>query len=131
MIVPPADDKKDPYREDHGLDEAKKKLSEIRGRPFDVDTILAQDRARKEREMEVRKKAENTLEEERGKARLRRHEIQAAQVVKENQAMLKKDMDFEEKNLQFAKKLEAERRLTLRKDKKESDEEKNGSKPRV
>ena len=116
IVTPPADDKKDPYREDHGLDEAKKKLSEIRGRPFDVDQVLAQDHARKEREMAVRKQAEGKLEEERGKARQRRHEIQAAQIAKENQAMLKKGLDFEEKNLQLAKRLQEEQRPIERKE---------------
>lgn len=122
--TPPADDAKDPYREDHGLDDVKKKLSEIRGRPFDVDTILAQDRARKQREMAVRKQAEAKLDEERGKARQRRHEIQAAQVIKENQAILKKGLDFEEKNMQFAKKLQEKQRLAGREDRTDGGEKK-------
>lgn len=125
-VTLPPDDKKDPYREDHGLDAAKKKLSAITGRPFDVDQVLATDRARKEREIEVRKQAEGKLEHEREKARQRRHEIQAAQVVKENQSMLKQERDFEVKNLQFAKKLEEKQRIAERKSGKKEGDKKAG-----
>ena len=106
MTTPPADDKKDPYREDHGLHEAKKKLSEIRGRPFEVDKVLAQHDAKQQRGIEVRREAEEKLKEVRAKALQRQHEIRAAQVLKDNQAMLKKDLDLQEANLRFTKKLE-------------------------
>jgi predicted phage gp36 major capsid-like protein len=93
----------DPYKEEHGLDEAKKKLSEMHGRPFDVDHVLAQHRAKQDRERDVRKEAEAKLESARKEARERRHAIQVAEKEKKTQAALEKEFEFQEKNLDFAK----------------------------
>ncbi|MBI5457047.1 hypothetical protein HY969_04900 [Candidatus Kaiserbacteria bacterium] len=91
----------DPYQEEHGLDEAKKKLSEMRGRPFDVDSVLAQHRAREERGHDVRKEAEAKLEAARKVAREKRHAVQAAEEEKKAQGALQKELAFKEKNLDF------------------------------
>lgn len=111
-VVPPKDDTgntQDPYREDHGLDEAKKKLDAIKGRPFEVDKVLAAHDARQQRSIEVRREADAKLKEVRAKALQRQHEIRAAQVLKENQTMLKKELDRDEADLRRAKKTEAKR----------------------
>ena len=86
------------------LDEAKKELEGVQGRPFDVDKVLAQDRARKERAHEVSKQIEEKLEKEHVAARLRRHELRAAEVEMEHRALEEKQEKFESEKRVFDKK---------------------------
>ncbi len=76
MTVPPPP----PTDDREGLDAAKQKLSEAQGRPFEVDKILAQNRARQAQEEEARKRAEAKLEAEHKAGRERRHAILASEL---------------------------------------------------
>lgn len=96
----------DPNDHGHGnLHDAKKKLSELRGRPFDVDKTLADHRAKSEREHRAQKAIEAKLEEQHRGARARRHELRAQEAEKE-------ESDLEEKrlHLEAAKKVVQERK---------------------
>lgn len=98
--MPPTDDKPEEDR----LDAAKRKLSETRGRPFDVDKTIAQLRARQEREHEAQKKAEAKLEEEYGAARQRRHELRARAVESSTAELIEKERGFEERKAEIQRK---------------------------
>lgn len=93
-------------QEEQGLDAAKRKLSEALGRPFDVDRILAADRAEHEREQKARLRAEQKLDQTVAKARQRRNEIRAQKVETENRTLKDKEGHVEAENRQFAKELE-------------------------
>ena len=82
-------------------DDAKQKLSEMRGRPFDVDKIIAEHRVREERERVVRKKVEEKLEHEHALARERRHELRAREVEAADTALAEKRQKFEEDKRRF------------------------------
>jgi len=85
MSTPNENDKKD------ALEVAKQKLSEISGRPFDVDKILAANRAKEERQRKVAKTAQAKIEQTIKAARERRH------IVREN------ELESENENIQEAK----------------------------
>ena len=92
----------DPRKDDHDLDAAKRKLSEEKGRPFDVDTLISANRAREERERLARKRAEEKLEEAHSAAAEQRNALRAAMLEKTSEQLREKEERFEE-----AKRLEA------------------------
>ncbi|TSC87068.1 MAG: hypothetical protein G01um10148_173 [Parcubacteria group bacterium Gr01-1014_8] len=91
-VTPPPGNKKDPYREDHGLDAAKKKLDEITGRPFDVIQVLATHRAKEERGREKEKEIQHTLETTIEKARRKRQEKEARQAEENKRATMEREL---------------------------------------
>lgn len=84
-----------------GLDDAKQKLSEMRGRPFDVDKVIAEHRVREEHERVTRKKVEEKLEHAHALARERRHELRAEKVEAAGTELAEKRQKFEEKKRRF------------------------------
>ena len=78
MTVPDERDKQD------ALEAAKQKLSEMKGRPFDVDKILATNRAKEERQRNLEKEAEAKLEKVVQEARDRRHTVRERELQTEN-----------------------------------------------
>ena len=111
------------------LDEAKQELSAMHGRPFDVDKVLAENRARQERERMARATAEGKLEEEHKRARERRHELRARELEKRAEVLVEKQEHLEEARHQFEKrgperdtgKREVEKRPEKKKAEKEKD----------
>lgn len=90
---------------DEGLDAAREKLSEMEGRPFDVDKVLAQNRAQEERKREVQKRVDAKLEDVIRSARERRHELRAQGIAKENQLLKEKEEKFQNDKHLFGKKV--------------------------
>ena len=121
-ITPPPPNNND-SRDERDLDEAKKKLSEMHGRPFDVDQVLARHRAKQEHEIEVRHKAQVKVDEIRKDARQRRHEIQTTKAAIENQKTLEKELDFKEKTIVYEKTL-VEKQMHEKMERKSSDADK-------
>lgn len=80
-----SDDKKSA----RSLDKAKEDLAEIRGRPFDVDKILAERRAKEERDRKKQQAAKEKLEKTIRAARERRHAIRARELEMENRVLEK------------------------------------------
>ncbi len=99
-LVPPLPSRKDDNA--HDLAAAQKKLSEMSGRPFDVDKILSQQRAKQEREREVGHAAAQKLEKELEKVRQRKNELRAKKVEAENRELRKNSehIEAEERRLQ-------------------------------
>lgn len=79
MSTPNENDNKD------GLETAKQKLSGIRGRPFDVDKILAANRAKEERQRNAAKAAQVKLDKAIQQARERRHISREHSLESENE----------------------------------------------
>ena len=75
---------------DKSLDAAERILSEIKGRPLEVDTIIAQNRAKQERERESHKKAEEKLEATHKAARERANELRTEKLESENKILEEK-----------------------------------------
>ena len=100
MSTPNENDKKD------ALEVAKQKLSEISGRPFDVDKILAANRAKEERQRKVAKTAQAKIEQTIKAARERRH------IVREN------ELESENENIQEAKLRESRKLGNIKSDEK-------------
>ena len=95
--------------DEYGLDVAKKKLSDVIGRPFDVDQILAGDRARHEREEKVKKEAMQKLDHELDKARQRRSEMRAKKAESYNETLIEKQDRFAAEKRRFAEELKQRR----------------------
>lgn len=98
----------DDQREE-SLDDAKRKLDGTRGRPFDVDKVLAEDRARKERARIVEKQINEKLEKEYAEVRKRRHDLRAVEVSRE-EVLEEKRGRFEAEKQRFKKKQEDRQR---------------------
>ena len=75
---------------DKDLAAAKTKLSEVQGRPLDVDTLIARERAHAERERSARLKAEESLEKTYKDARERRHVLEAKELEQTTRALKEK-----------------------------------------
>ena len=86
------------------LDEARRKLDGVGGRPFDVDKILAQNRAKQERERESHKKAEEKLETAHKIGLERRNKLRAEELEETTETLQEKQQRFED-----AKRLEAKK----------------------
>lgn len=104
-------------RDESGLDAAKRKLSEMQGRPFDVDAVLAKNRAKEERQRLVAREAERRIERERGAARERRESLKLKEIEAENRVLSEHEQRLEE-----AKKGE-QRRLSGTKDRNTKDKD--------
>lgn len=86
----PHDEKKD-----RGLNEAKQKLNEVRGRPIDVDVVLSSNRAKEERQRRAAKEAQHRLEKVLEDARARRHTIREQALETENMRLVEKQQRAE------------------------------------
>jgi len=73
-----------------GLNEAKQKLNEVRGRPIDVDVVLSSNRAKEERQCRAAKEAKRRLEKVLEDARARRHTIREQALESENMRLIEK-----------------------------------------
>jgi len=105
------DDRKD-------LDEVKRELAEIRGRPFDVDKILAENRAREERKRESAQKTKGKLEETVRAAREHRHALRAEELQAMSAQLEEKRLQFEKARREFAKSTEKKHGAETKRDKK-------------
>ena len=122
-VLPPKDDSSRSGA--GGLAAARRKLSEMVGRPFDVDALLAQERAREERSRSAKKAAQDALEQTLEKARVRRLEIQAQAATSRNETLSEKEALLEKQNRRFAKELRDKRQTEYKKDAPQNQSEKN------
>ena len=75
---------------DRSLDAAERRLSEVESRPLDVDTIIARNRAKQERERVMQKKAGEKLEATHKAARERVNELRTEKLESENKLLEEK-----------------------------------------
>lgn len=102
---------------DKTLDAAERKLSGLKGRTPDVDKLVAQNRAKEERDRAMQKKAEEKLEATHTAARERVNELRTEKLESENKLLEEKQQRLEE-----AKRLDAKRRSKADQPRKDSGE---------